>query len=73
VSEEAIERLRAVPGVTSVTVEEREQAQVLLVHSPEGTELTQSLLGMLGDASVGRVAAREPTLEDAYVALVGEA
>src|SRR5205085_2110740 len=35
-SEEAIERLRAAPGVTSVSVEEREQAQVLLVQSPKG-------------------------------------
>jgi ABC-2 type transport system ATP-binding protein len=32
--------------------------------------LTQQLLGCLGDVRVGRVAAREPTLEDAYVSLV---
>ena len=30
-----------------------------------------ALLGALDGTSVGRVAAREPTLEDAYVALVG--
>src|ERR671934_212037 len=29
------------------------------------------LLGALGDANLGRVVAREPTLEDAYVTLVG--
>ena len=73
VSEETIERVRAAEGVTSVSIEEREQAQVLLVQSPDGTELTQSLLSLLDGTSVGRVAAREPTLEDAYVALVGEA
>jgi ABC-2 type transport system ATP-binding protein len=73
VSESAIERLRRATGVTSVSVEERGQAQVLLVQSSKGLELTQSLLGMLDGATVGRVAAREPTLEDAYVALVGEA
>jgi ABC-2 type transport system ATP-binding protein len=73
VSEETIERVRAAEGVTSVSIEEREQAQVLLVQSPAGTELTQSLLTLLDGTSVGRVAAREPTLEDAYVALVGEA
>jgi ABC-2 type transport system ATP-binding protein len=44
-----------------------------LVQSPAGTELTQTLLGLLDGTSIGRVAAREPTLEDAYVALVGEA
>jgi ABC-2 type transport system ATP-binding protein len=72
IEEEAIERLRAEAGVTSVAVEDREQAQVLLVQSPAGTELTQRLLGLLGDVQIGRVAAREPTLEDAYVALVTE-
>ena len=70
VNEDAIERIRAAEGVTSVSIEERDQAQVLLVQSPAGTELTQTLLGLLGDTRVGRVAAREPTLEDAYVALV---
>jgi len=72
VSEHAIESLRSAPGVTSVSVEEREQTQVLLVQSPKGLELTQQLLARL-DGHVGRVAAREPTLEDAYVALVGDA
>jgi hypothetical protein len=43
------------------------------VQSAKALELTQTLLGLLGDATIGRVAAREPTLEDAYVALVGEA
>jgi ABC-2 type transport system ATP-binding protein len=73
VDEAAVERIRAVDGVTSVSIEDREQAQVLLVQSPAGTELTQSLLSLLDGTTIGRVAAREPTLEDAYVALVGEA
>jgi ABC-2 type transport system ATP-binding protein len=71
-SDDAIERVRQCPGVTSVSVEEREQAQVLLVQSPKGLELTQQLLACLDGARVGRVAAREPTLEDAYVSLVDE-
>jgi ABC-2 type transport system ATP-binding protein len=73
VSDGTVDRLRAVPGVTSVSVEEREQAQLLLVQSAQGAELTQTLIGTLGEVKIGRVAAREPTLEDAYVALVGEA
>jgi ABC-2 type transport system ATP-binding protein len=73
VDEATVDRLRAADGVTSVSIEDREQAQVLLVQSPAGTELTQSLLALLNGVSIGRVAAREPTLEDAYVALVGEA
>jgi ABC-2 type transport system ATP-binding protein len=73
VDEATVDRLRAADGVTSVAIEDREQAQVLLVQSPAGTELTQSLLALLNGVAIGRVAAREPTLEDAYVALVGEA
>jgi ABC-2 type transport system ATP-binding protein len=73
VEEPAIERIRAAEGVTSVSVETREHAQVILVQSPAGTELTQQLMSLLGDATIGRVTAREPTLEDAYVALVGKA
>ena len=66
----ALERVRESPGVTSVSVEEREHVQLLLVQAPTGLELTQQLLACLGDVRVGRVAAREPTLEDAYVSLV---
>ncbi len=73
IADETVERLRRAPGVTSISVEERDQAQVLLVQSAKGLELTQSLLGMLDGTTVGRVAAREPTLEDAYVALVDTA
>ncbi len=72
VEDAAIESIRVAEGVTAVSVETREHAQVILVQSPAGSELTQQLIGLLGDATVGRVTAREPTLEDAYVALVGE-
>src|SRR5436309_288061 len=36
VTDAAIERVRTAPGVTSVSVEERDQAQLLLVQSPKG-------------------------------------
>ena len=72
VPDETVEELRAVPGVTSVTVAEQDQAQMLSVHSAEGLELTQTLLDRLSGVRVGRVVSREPTLEDAYVSLVSE-
>jgi ABC-2 type transport system ATP-binding protein len=50
----------------------REQAQVLVVQVDDRREVTLALLGRLDGASVGRVSSREPTLEDAYVALVTE-
>ncbi|MFN2526158.1 MAG: ABC transporter ATP-binding protein [Actinomycetota bacterium] len=67
-----VEGLRGIPGVASVSVEERDQTQTLLVQSDKGVQLTQTILGMLDGVKVGRVAVREPTLEDAYVALVTE-
>src|SRR6266540_5265073 len=72
VAPEVVERIRTMSGVTNVAIEEREQAQVLLVSSPRGAELTHELLRHLDGTKTGRVAAREPTLEDAYVALVTE-
>jgi ABC-2 type transport system ATP-binding protein len=69
-ADEAVERLRPVEGVRGVSVEEREQAQVLVVQVDGEREVTHALLARLEGASVGRVSSREPTLEDAYVALV---
>lgn len=68
-----IDRLSAVEGVASVAVEARDQAQVILIQSSRGPELVQALMRELDGATVGRVVSREPTLEDAYVELVGRA
>jgi ABC-2 type transport system ATP-binding protein len=70
VDEPTVIRLRAIGGVTAVTIEEQEQKQVLIVQTTGERELTQPLLAELGGVEVGRVTSREPTLEDAYVALV---
>jgi ABC-2 type transport system ATP-binding protein len=72
VPEGTIERVRGLGGVQGVSVEEREQAQVLIVQTRADVELTQAILGTLNGANVGRISRREPTLEDAYVALVSE-
>ena len=53
-------------------MEERGQQQVLIVQVEAGAEITQTVLASLGDVRVGRVSAREPTLEDAYIQLVTE-
>jgi ABC-2 type transport system ATP-binding protein len=70
VAPEAVDRLRQDPEVIAVNTEERDQSQILLVQSERGPEITQRLLGSLGDTRVGKVVAREPTLEDAYVHLI---
>ena len=68
--ETQLERLRQLPGVKGVTVDAREQAQVLLVQATAGAELVQQILGLLAGVQVGKVSTREPTLEDAYVELI---
>jgi len=70
VTPEAIDRVRADPEVIAVNTEEREQSEILLVQSAQGLQITQRLLGLLGDTRIGKVVAREPTLEDAYVHLI---
>jgi ABC-2 type transport system ATP-binding protein len=70
VSDEAIERLRRDADVSALNIEERDQSQILLVQSDRGAHITQRLLSLLGETRVGKVVAREPTLEDAYVHLI---
>jgi ABC-2 type transport system ATP-binding protein len=71
VSGEVIQRLRAQPFIDSVAVENRDHKQVMFVQSKRGSEAVPDLLNLLADVRVGRVQVREPTLEDAYVRLVG--
>jgi ABC-2 type transport system ATP-binding protein len=70
IDEASLRRVEALPGVLTVVVEEQEQKQLLIVQTTPGAELTNVILGELRTVSVGRVASREPTLEDAYVQLV---
>ena len=66
-----VESLRTQPHVQTVSIENREQKQMLLVQSPRGSEILPSIMAALNGLSVGKVIVREPTLEDAYVRLVG--
>ncbi len=70
VTDEALARLRGDDDVNAINVEDRDQSQILLVQSDRGAHITQRLLALLGDTRVGKVVAREPTLEDAYVHLI---
>ncbi len=66
-----LDQLRALPFVDTVSIENLDQRQALLVHTPRGSAAVPDLLGALGGVRVGKVVVREPTLEDAYVRLVG--
>jgi ABC-2 type transport system ATP-binding protein len=70
IDEGALEGVRSIPGVDGVVVEERDQAQVIVVQTASGAEVTQAIMAKLDGISLGRLTTREPTLEDAYVQLV---
>jgi ABC-2 type transport system ATP-binding protein len=72
-SEAVIGKLRALPFVDALSVEDREQKQMLLIQTERGAEAVPDVVAALEGQRVGRVIVREPTLEDAYVRLVGEA
>jgi ABC-2 type transport system ATP-binding protein len=69
--ESALEKLRALPFADSLSIEEQGQKQILLVQTARGAEAVPDVMSALDGLKVGRVIVREPTLEDAYVRLVG--
>jgi len=69
--ESALEKLRALPFADSLSVEEQGQKQILLIQTGRGAEAVPDVMAALEGLKVGRVIVREPTLEDAYVRLVG--
>jgi len=70
-SDGVLGRLEALTGVQTVVVDRRGPTEVVIVQVEPGAEVTQGLLAQLDGTRVGRVSTREPTLEDAYVELVG--
>jgi ABC-2 type transport system ATP-binding protein len=69
--ESALEKLRALPFTDSLSIEEQGQKQIVLIQTGRGAEAVPDVMSALDGLKVGRVIVREPTLEDAYVRLVG--
>jgi ABC-2 type transport system ATP-binding protein len=67
---ERISCIRGLPGVRDAALQERDSAHLVTVQSDAATDVQQSVLGVLHGVQLGRVTSREPTLEDAYVAIV---
>jgi ABC-2 type transport system ATP-binding protein len=72
IPETVLDNIRQESVVDSVAIENREQKQVLLIQSRQGAEAVPTVMNNLTNLRVGKVLVREPTLEDAYVRLVGE-
>lgn len=73
VPDSTIEKLRALPFADALSVEDQGQKQMLLIQTSRGAEAVPDVMSALEGLKVGRVIVREPTLEDAYVRLVGGA
>ncbi len=72
IPEELIAKIRGHPSVQAVNIERLEHSQLVQIQAPAGTELVKEFLGILEGVEVRKVVTRQPTLEDAYVKLVGE-
>jgi ABC-2 type transport system ATP-binding protein len=72
IPEALIAKLRAHPSVEAVNIERLEQSQLVQIQAPAGAELVKEFLGILEGVQVRKVVTRQPSLEDAYVKLVGE-
>ncbi len=71
IPDEYLARLRALPSVDTVSVEDVDQRQIVRVQTTEGSASLPAILSALSDLRLGKVNVREPSLEDAYVRLVG--
>ncbi|MFU8874773.1 ABC transporter ATP-binding protein [Micromonospora sp. SL4-19] len=70
VADAQLAAIHALPGVRESSVTVAGAAQVLTVQSDAGVDVQADVLRELDGVRLGRVNARQPTLEDAYVAIV---
>lgn len=70
---ETLKEIRKLKDVDTVSVQDRDHKQVLRVQSSKGSEAVAPIMRVLEENGLrlGGVTIREPTLEDAYVRLVG--
>ena len=68
-----LDKLRTLPFADSLSIEDQGQKQMLLIQTSRGAEAVPDVMSALEGLKIGRVIVREPTLEDAYVRLVGGA
>ncbi len=66
-----LESVRGMPFVDTVSLENLDSRQWMRVQTRRGAEAVPDLMAAVSGLRVGRVVVREPTLEDAYIRLVG--
>ncbi len=70
VSDEQLAGIDVLPGVREASVEVAGTAQLLTIQSDATVDVQADVLRALDGVRLGRVTARQPTLEDAYIAIV---
>ena len=60
IGDDALASVRSLDGVTGVVVEERDQAQAIVIQTAVGAEVTQAIMARLEGVRLGRVTTREP-------------
>lgn len=70
-ADEMFNKVKSLSFVDNVAIDNREQTQVLMVHTKRGSGAIPDLMSTLNGVRIGKVTSREPTLEDAYIRLVG--
>jgi ABC-2 type transport system ATP-binding protein len=71
IPESITEKIRVLSFVDALSVEDRGQKQVLHIQTGRGAEAVPDVMSALEGQRIGRVIVREPTLEDAYIRIVG--
>ena len=71
IGDSSLDRLRALPGVSSVTTKPQDVTQLVTIGCADPAAVMTQLGLLLEGSRMQRVTSREATLEDAYVALVG--
>jgi ABC-2 type transport system ATP-binding protein len=72
ISADRVSALRTLPDVRSVSVTERDLAQLVTIHCANPSDLMTRLGAVLDGIAFERISSREPTLEDAYVQLISD-
>ncbi|MEV4619730.1 ABC transporter ATP-binding protein [Asanoa sp. NPDC049573] len=70
VSDEQLAGIDVLPGVREASVEVVGTSQLLTIQSDAAVDVQADVLRALDGVRLGRVTARQPTLEDAYIAIV---
>jgi ABC-2 type transport system ATP-binding protein len=71
ITEKEVARFKEIPDVVSVSAELGEDKQVLKLQTPKGSEIIAEVQQILKNSRIYDIKIKEPTLEDAYLRLIG--